>query len=384
MKQPYITYALNAKGKLVNVDSVPNGKACGCFCTYCGEPLLAKQGAKRKHHFSHLSGTECEAAYESMLHLLAKEKIQETFYSKDTFIIEFEYSSFCNIENCIFEDWGTNEREHNHRCCEKTMKRFDIKQWYDSCEQEITYDNISRRSDLKFYSKEFPERKPIYIEFCVTHASDEAKLHSGNKIIEILIEKEDDVFSLVENGLVEKSESIGPDWDNRVRKIVSFYGFKTKDHNNETISREEDVTRYHLMESGKIYLSNDTCNCKHIERKDHRALCEVLFSTYYCSCVPYVENPYNIAWQVFEKKYNIRNCNLCINYKTVNPWYESNYKLCRLYKHLPVPIEQFKSKMFDTSIAKKCRYFYPVNQGVNTEDNNRTLNDVSQSSYIVR
>ena len=43
MKQPYITYALNAKGKLVNVDSVPNGKACGCFCTYCGEPLLAKQ-----------------------------------------------------------------------------------------------------------------------------------------------------------------------------------------------------------------------------------------------------------------------------------------------------------------------------------------------------
>ncbi len=35
-----------------------------------------------------------------------------------------------------------------------------------------------------------------------------------------------------------------------------------------------------------------------------------------------------------------------------------------------MPIEQFKSKMFDTSIAKKCRYFYPVNQGVNTEDNN--------------
>ena len=172
---------------MVNVDSVPNGKACGCFCTYCGEPLQAKQGAKRKHHFSHLSGTQCEPAYESMLHLLAKEKIQEAFYSKDTFIIEFEYSSFCNIENCIFEDWRTNEREHNHRCCEKTMKRFDIKQWYDSCEQEITYDNIRRRSDLKFYSKEFPERKPIYIEFCVTHASDEAKLHSGNKIIEILI-----------------------------------------------------------------------------------------------------------------------------------------------------------------------------------------------------
>ena len=81
MKQPYLTYALDAFGKLVHVDSVPNGKACECFCTFCGEPLQAKQGAKRRHHFSHISGTECEAAYESMLHLLAKEKIQEAFYN---------------------------------------------------------------------------------------------------------------------------------------------------------------------------------------------------------------------------------------------------------------------------------------------------------------
>ena len=43
-------------------------------------------------------------------------------------------------------------------------KRFDLKTLYDSCEQEITYDNIRRRSDLKFFSKEFPKRKPIYIE----------------------------------------------------------------------------------------------------------------------------------------------------------------------------------------------------------------------------
>lgn len=39
--------------------------------------------------------------------------------------------------------------------------------------------------------------------------------------------------------------------------------------------------------------------------------------------------------------------------------------------------------MFDTSIAKKCRYFYPVNQGINTEENNRTLNDDCDTSYIL-
>lgn len=180
MKKPYLTYALSAEGKLVHIDSVANGKECGCFCTYCGEPLQAKQGAKRKHHFSHLSGTECEAAYESMLHLLAKEKIQEAFYNRTSLYMEFEYTSFCNQDKCIF-------MSHSRRCSNKEKRRIDIKEWYDSCEQEISYDNIRRRSDLKFFSKEFPERKPIYIEFCVTHASDEAKLHSGNKIIEILI-----------------------------------------------------------------------------------------------------------------------------------------------------------------------------------------------------
>ena len=48
MKKPYLTYALSAEGKLVHIDSVANGKECGCFCTYSGEPLQAKQGAKRK------------------------------------------------------------------------------------------------------------------------------------------------------------------------------------------------------------------------------------------------------------------------------------------------------------------------------------------------
>lgn len=142
MKKPYLTYALSAEGKLVHIDSVANGKECGCFCTYCGEPLQAKQGAKRKHHFSHLSGTECEAAYESMLHLLAKEKIQEAFYNRTSLYMEFEYT--LQPDKCIF-------MSHSRRCSNKEKRRIDIKEWYDSCEQEISYDNIRRRSDLKFF-----------------------------------------------------------------------------------------------------------------------------------------------------------------------------------------------------------------------------------------
>lgn len=133
---------------------------------------------------------------------------------------------------------------------------------------------------MKFYSKEFPERKPIYIEFCVTHASDEAKLHSGNKIIEILIDDEERISSLIESGLVEKSETIGEEWEGRKIKIVAFYGFKTKDYNNSTMSEDVGFTRCVLMPSGKIYISSEHCSCKQIGRKDHRALCEIVFSLF--------------------------------------------------------------------------------------------------------
>lgn len=57
---------------------------------------------KAQAPFSHLSGTECKPAYESMLHLLAKEKIQEAFYNRTSLYIEFEYTSFCSQDKCIF------------------------------------------------------------------------------------------------------------------------------------------------------------------------------------------------------------------------------------------------------------------------------------------
>ena len=341
-----MTYALNAEGKLVHVDSVPNGKACGCFCTYCGEPLQAKQGEKRKHHFSHLSGTECKGGVESMLHLLAKEKIQEAFYNNASFFIEFAYASFCNQEKCIFQP-------PSERCCDWITKRFDIKQWYDTCEQEISYDNIRRRSDLKFYSKQVPERKPVYIEFCVTHASDEAKLHSGNKIIEILIEDEESIFSLIQSGIVEKTIAVGDGWQEKLVKLVAFYGFKVEDHNNSSVSKDVKITRCVFYESGEIYATLEYCNCKHIEKKNPRALCEIVFSAF--SPFEACKYAYNLCFP----KYQIGNCNSCRNYVFGTAWFGQIYKMCKMYKRLHLPFEDFERPgAFDTSRANTCPFYY--------------------------
>jgi hypothetical protein len=75
----FLTYALDDNGILVHVDGVPKGAKCNCHCPHCQSMLYAKNGGQeRTHHFAHAKGHECENAYESALHLLAKEILLET------------------------------------------------------------------------------------------------------------------------------------------------------------------------------------------------------------------------------------------------------------------------------------------------------------------
>lgn len=335
-----LTYALNATGQLVDVDKVPVGNKCGCFCPACKEPLIAKnQGTKRMHHFAHQSGTECDYAIESMLHILAKEKIREAFLSKSEFWIEFEYKSYCtNFEHCKFI--------HYSNCCESKRQRFNIKRFYDSCEQEIPYDNINRRSDLKIFSSTHPERSPIYLEFFVTHASDLEKLHSGNKIVEICIESVNDILQLAENGIIESNSYDSGDYCELEKdfRSVSFYGFKNMDYENSHISTEIEFVRYILYQSGKTQCFQDVCNCKRLAKSKASSLLEICIHTS-VSFALYEQVRY-IGYQ----KFNIPNCILCKNYVDS---YSGMGKICRLYKHLQIP----RYENFDTARAKTCHYF---------------------------
>ena len=65
-------YAL-LDGKLVHISEVEKGKNCNCICPSCRKPLIAKKGKKKAHHFCHPQNETCEYAYETALHMLAKE-----------------------------------------------------------------------------------------------------------------------------------------------------------------------------------------------------------------------------------------------------------------------------------------------------------------------
>lgn len=75
---PELIYAKDRLGRMVHVDSVPNGAACGCVCPGCGEQLIARNnGDVMTPHFAHFSGSTCVIARETSLHLLAKVVVAE-------------------------------------------------------------------------------------------------------------------------------------------------------------------------------------------------------------------------------------------------------------------------------------------------------------------
>lgn len=73
------SWAENAEGKIVHVDSVPRGCRCGCNCPHCHEPLLARHGEKNEHCFAHHSetrGANLKICYMVILYKLAEQIIQ--------------------------------------------------------------------------------------------------------------------------------------------------------------------------------------------------------------------------------------------------------------------------------------------------------------------
>jgi hypothetical protein len=63
---------------MLHVSKVPSGHACGCVCPSCKAPLSAKKcnDVDRASHFAHQGNRKCTNAFETMLHLLAKQIIQ--------------------------------------------------------------------------------------------------------------------------------------------------------------------------------------------------------------------------------------------------------------------------------------------------------------------
>lgn len=335
-----LIYAIDSQNNLVSVDNVAKGLACNCYCPACKERLVAKNGGtKRIHHFAHASGVDCEGAYETMLHQLAKIKVQEAFLNKSEFNIQFKHTSYCsNAKSCSFVK-GNN-------CYTSTIRCFNLKDFYDSCEQEVKYDLINRRSDLKLYSSKHPQRQPIYIEFYVTHASDDFKLHNGGKVIEVKIESEIDIDKIVENGLIESSRYNNTNryFEEMPDNNTTFWGFKAEDYNNTHICHTIKFSRFILYPSGKSQYYQDVSSCRNLAKSRKQSLFEICFFN-----KGYVVSNKMVMYQGY-KRFGIKNCLCCRNYLDDGVYKRVCWLMC---KNLNINVNE----PFDTARAKECPHF---------------------------
>lgn len=64
---------------LVSIESVRSGLGCNCKCPKCGDPLIARKGSRKVHHFAHYN-QDCNQGFETALHLKAKAILVNSSY----------------------------------------------------------------------------------------------------------------------------------------------------------------------------------------------------------------------------------------------------------------------------------------------------------------
>ena len=147
IKRNQLIYAIK-DGVATSIENVESGLKCGCICPSCGEPLVARKGAKRMHHFAHYSGHNCEYRYETSLHLAAKEILSKA----NRIMLPAVYIQF------------PNSPKAPELYCES--KEIEI----ERVELEKRFQDVI--PDVVIYAG----GKQLFLEVYVTHAIDDVKL----------------------------------------------------------------------------------------------------------------------------------------------------------------------------------------------------------------
>lgn len=134
-------------GNLISIDEVENGLKCDCFCPVCNSQLVARKGEKKVHHFAHYNSSECESYGESMLHLLAKQILEENKYI---------------IVPSFDKETGNYSLPYKI-----TFEKINVEKEYEDIKPDI----IAWKNNTSF----------IFIEIAVTHRVDYDKLQKIQK-----------------------------------------------------------------------------------------------------------------------------------------------------------------------------------------------------------
>ncbi len=196
---------------IVDISSVTqNNKEEEYYSIGTRTPMIAALGEKNQHHFRAKRGYVLNP--ETELHKYAKAILKHRFDTEEKFLIKYYRKDTCPFEKkCIFYD----ERDGGCGMLGKSLFEYDLKQYYDTATIEGYHDGFT--ADVLLTSSSV-KRRPVFLEVAVTHSCEPEKIASGHKIIEVFVEKEDDVYCELEESPHNYFE----------RAAIKFHNFETK------------------------------------------------------------------------------------------------------------------------------------------------------------
>ena len=301
MKALLYEYAKNNQGVFTHIDDAKKGQ-CYC-CIECGEPLIIKDGSKKRKHFAHKSNSNCDG--ESYIHKIWKKRIKDIFYGDSPFVVKYPVFTPCKeLNSCSIK-----KLVPNLNCNKGWYQEIDLKKEYDTCEEEIEHRGFV--GDLVLTNSKFPERDPLFIEIDYTHPCDELKIASKIKIIEIKViddkEKENNFvepLDWLKNGTLRLKE--GNPYDTKHLPDVRFYNFDRRPY------PAIGVYSFVHNSNGQCEMHySKGCTCKDKPQKSEKATFEVAIakaivesrgSDYYFEAI--------LALAALNK-HEVRDCRLC-------------------------------------------------------------------------
>lgn len=183
---------------LVSVNQVEKGLACNCICPSCKSQLVARKGEVREHHFAHYKNNSCATGYQTSLHLLAKELIQE----KRRIKIPPVYCDILCIDPNEPEGYSFDEREKRE---EQLLSNVNVT--LEKKENGIIPDIIIQYGNYK-----------LYVEIYVTHKVDSEKIQIAKQnnisMMEIDLHKEKRIISKEELSIYLFEDTSNSYWIN--------------------------------------------------------------------------------------------------------------------------------------------------------------------------
>ncbi len=332
-------YALDEHQNVISIHDVTheNRKEHTYHCIECGEELIPRLGTKRVLHFAHKCNTP-NCTGETYLHKLAKRLIKEHFERSDSFMIKYQRYNICSkYKVCpIFDEGKCIDRNYD-----KDDGRFNLKEFYDTCQEEKQYENYT--ADILLTNSREPNKKPIFIEIHVKHKSTEEKINSDNRIIELTIKSEADIEKFISSGIEESQHP-----EEEKEGYAQFYRFNTFSENT-TEGWKCNLPKFFLYPSGKTFAQYINCY-NAFEKKSDRNFevcfyhedgqgCELNTSIKYACTLAQKENS------------SLKFCPLC-------KYYSNENSICMLYKKCNTPTHP------EAWHANECKYYREANDEV--------------------